>query len=345
MEGTNGKEEIRRSVKGEMQPLGEAEDGNMEQIVIQNDEDPDRLENHDQGATSHGQVSAEDASASASGAPTRRCRRIDCACGGKPAAAEPAPSYVYALGRIEARFPTAGIEKEFAQAVGRIDTSGQTDQEALRRALSRPENRYLARKMCWVCSIQGIDTYLLAPRDSSELDLLIDSIRSEPSPLDLDIVIGQRGPLAPPSMCNGLTVPVVFIDQVYSCDSRTLIDSIPRPEGTKAKDFQAVAEEVFYRIMQITDNAGATDEHRALNYLAVRYPDIYTATAEAHVHERSLSRVDVRDSRLRGTRTIKDVVLQYTDRKTDVKESFFVRVDVTEAFPFLVSKLAPFIDR
>jgi hypothetical protein len=27
--------------------------------------------------------------------------------------------------------------------------------------------------------------------------------------------------------------------------------------------------------MQLTDNAGATDEHRALNYLAMRYPAIY----------------------------------------------------------------------
>lgn len=29
------------------------------------------------------------------------------------------------------------------------------------------------------------------------------------------------------------------------------------------------------RIVQIADNAGATDEHRALNYLVVRYPRIY----------------------------------------------------------------------
>ena len=33
--------------------------------------------------------------------------------------------------------------------------------------------------------------------------------------------------------------------------------------------------------MQLTDNAGASDEHRALNYLAMRYPDIYARAAEA----------------------------------------------------------------
>jgi hypothetical protein len=33
------------------------------------------------------------------------------------------------------------------------------------------------------------------------------------------------------------------------------------------------------------------------------------------------------------------------NRATDVTEKFFVRVDVTEAFPFLVSKMAPYYDR
>jgi hypothetical protein len=33
--------------------------------------------------------------------------------------------------------------------------------------------------------------------------------------------------------------------------------------------------------MQMTDNAGATDEDRAPNYLAVRYPAIYAKAAES----------------------------------------------------------------
>jgi hypothetical protein len=39
-----------------------------------------------------------------------------------------------------------------------------------------------------------------------------------------------------------------------------------------AERFRETAGAVFDRIMQMTDNAGATDEHRALNYLTVRYP-------------------------------------------------------------------------
>ena len=81
-------------------------------------------------------------------------------------------------------------------------------------------------------------------------------------------------------MCNGLMVPIVVFDQIYSFDRDTLIKAIPKPEKTSAKEFAPAAEELFDRIMQMTDNAGATDEHRALNYLAVRYQAIYAKAAE-----------------------------------------------------------------
>nr|WP_211167669.1 hypothetical protein [Pseudanabaena yagii] len=34
-----------------------------------------------------------------------------------------------------------------------------------------------------------------------------------------------------------------------------------------------------------------------------------------------------------------------TKRNTDFTEEFFVRLDVTEEFPFLVTKLSPYYDR
>jgi hypothetical protein len=42
--------------------------------------------------------------------------------------------------------------------------------------------------------------------------------------------------------------------------------------------------------MQMTDNGGATDETRALNYLAVRYPAIYATAAESFERNSSLTR-------------------------------------------------------
>jgi hypothetical protein len=120
--------------------------------------------------------------------------------------------------------------------------------------------------------------------------------------------------------------------------------SLPKPEKTSAKEFAPAAEELLDRIMQLTDNAGATDDNRALNYLAVRYHRIYEAVAEAFARNESLSAVDVRPSSLSGTRNVVDVIFSFTNRSTDVVSKQFVRVDVTEEFPFLVTKLSPYYD-
>ena len=59
-------------------------------------------------------------------------------------------------------------------------------------------------------------------------------------------------------MCNGLMVPIVAFDQIYSFDRDSLMKAFPGRKKTSAKLCPA-AEEVFDRIMQMTDNAGATD--------------------------------------------------------------------------------------
>ena len=102
----------------------------------------------------------------------------------RPAAAERAPpaSYVYALGQIETRFPRPSVEKEVAQATGRAETAGQTDRQAFQHILSQRENRYLARQLCWVLTVQGLETYILQPRDPADLDLLIEALRARPTP-------------------------------------------------------------------------------------------------------------------------------------------------------------------
>ena len=237
-----------------------------------------------------------------------------CACcggqGGGPSASlndAKAISFVYAIGKVEARFPNLAAEKEFAQAIGRTETTGKTDQQAFHTVLSNRENRYLVRQLCWVLTIQGLETYLLLPRDPTDADLLVQAIRPAPTPNDIDVVIGVRGPIAPPEMCNGLMVPIVVFDQIYSFDRHALITAIPKPAKATDAQFGPAAEELFNRIMLLTDNAGATDEHRALNYLAMRYPAIYAKAAERFGCDCSLTGVEVRPSSLSSTRKIVDV--------------------------------------
>lgn len=281
--------------------------------------------------------------------------RASCGCGGAPGDCKcnanvqsnglAAYPFVYALGKIHPRCPRLELEKEFAQATGRAETIGLTDRQALHAVLAKRQNRYLVRNLCWVFSVEGLETYILQPRDATDLELLVESLRPAPSPLDLDVVIGVRGPIPPLDYCNGLMVPIVVFDQLYSFDRDALLKAIPHPEGIAAKQFETVASELFERILQMADNAGGTDEHRAMNYLIVRYPAIYSLAAERHARDNSLTGVEVRPSPLSGIRKIVEVIFAYTNRGTDVTEKFAVRVDVTGEFPFLVTKLSPYYDR
>jgi hypothetical protein len=284
---------------------------------------------------------------------------------GQAVAAPEPPPFVFALGQVAPRFPSLAVEKEFTQVVGRGDTDGLTDREVLQQVLADRANRYLVRQLCWVFLVEGVETYIVGPRDPADFDLLVETVRPGPDRGDVDVVVGELGPLAPPGACSGLTVPLVAFDQLYSFSRDELIAAIPRPEGEAPPEggtssrrgrrggedegeeerFRAAARELFDRIMQLADNAGALDEHRALNYLAVRYPGIYTTTADSFGRNASLSEVEVRPSRLSGPRKILDVIFSYRNRETDVTEKYFVRVDVTEKFPFLHTRMAPFYDR
>jgi len=194
------------------------------------------------------------------------------------------------------------------------------------------------------------------------LDQFIDAVQPSERGLDTDVVIGTRGPMAPPEMCNGLVVPIVLVDRIYSFQRPELMqalttasrpresepresDSRPRESEMTDDEFRRSADELFERIQQLADNVGAEDEHRAVNYLAVRYPQIYTHTAEMYARDFSLTRVEVLPSRLSGTRKLVNVIFTYTNRRTDVEEKYRVRVDVTEKFPFLERRLSPYFDR
>jgi PatG C-terminal len=277
-----------------------------------------------------------------------------------------AASYVYALGQVDWRFPSLGIEKEFAQAtagVGSDDGDAPTTRRTGSRraqqekapavtqhqlqsaALGDDANRYLARQLCWVLMIEGLETYVLVPRDPLDLDLLRAAVRPERRADDIDAVIGARAQIAPPEMCNGLGVPIVVFDQLYSFDRQTLISSIPVPEtmvDSEEQQFRTSAGELFDKIIHVADNAGATDEHRALNYLAVRYPRMYAVTTLMEQQNLLFTGIEVLRSPLGGVRNIVDVVFSYTHRQTDVTERQFVRVDVTEEFPFLVTKMGTY---
>jgi hypothetical protein len=278
------------------------------------------------------------------------CGKQGCSCGSEAVKATP-PSFVYAIGKVVYRFPTRSIELELAQATGRRpeeETRGRTREEVNHKALTDPANRYIARQICYVLNIEGLETYILVPTDPLDIDRLANALKPVPARagmMDIDIIIGRRGPIASPEMCNGLMVPIVMVDQIYSFDRDVLMKAIPKRKGVNDAQFDKTANALFDHILQIADNAGDTDEYRALNYLAVRYDEIYHRTQLIQDENYSFAAVDVRPSRLSGTRKIVDVIFSYENRANRATQQWFIRVDVTEEFPFLVSPMQQYFDR
>jgi hypothetical protein len=94
----------------------------------------------------------------------------------------------------------------------------------------------------------------------------------------------------------------------------------------------------------MANNAGMTDEHRALNYLAMRYPQIYAAAARQDAGGASLSGLAVRRSPLSSMRTVVDVIFSYSRPESDIPDRQFVRVDVSDQHPFLATGMAPYYE-
>jgi hypothetical protein len=251
--------------------------------------------------------------------------------------------FVYVLGQVEARFPNRSIEKEFVQIIERSKSANFEHQQAFYSVLSQPENRYLARKLSWILTIEGVPIYILLPTGPEDLDILLEAIRPSACPLDRQVVVGRKGPVAPPEMC-GLEVPMVLVDHLYSLEYNDFIKSI-RSESVTDEKFKAIARETFLRMMQLADNIGSTDKHRALNYLSVRYPAIYVKAAEELERNFLLTSVNAIFSRLSDNRKIVSVIQSFTNKETGAVEKYFVRVDLTEEFPFIVTKMAPYYDR
>jgi PatG C-terminal len=255
--------------------------------------------------------------------------------------------YVYAIGKLVHRFPNKSLEMELAQVTGRVpqeETRGHTREEALHKVITDPANRYMARQMCYVLTIEGLETYILVPADPLDVDRLAQALRPAPRADDIDVIIGLKGPIAPAQMCNGLMVPIVRVDQIYSFDRDTLMKAIPKRKGVSEDQYRKTSDAVFNHIIKIADNAGATDEHRALNYLAVRYDEIYHRTQIMQDENYSFTAVEVRMSPLSATRKIVDVIFSYENRANRATQKWFARVDVTEEFPFLVSPLQQYIE-
>jgi hypothetical protein len=285
-----------------------------------------------------------------------------CSCGGGGGTAK---GYLYAIGTVTARFPSMDIEKEFMQAWGRAAGQTLTISDADKFAvLGQGQNLYLARQMCWVFQSGDIDLFILRPRSHVELTDLVAALAPTPNQISFALVVGTVGGIAPAWMCNGVQLPLVSCEQVFSFTGAAFVnsivaearnDSVLIQKITKSLEGQnppvevndyllGAANNAFSVLTLLSDNTGQTDEHRAINYLTFKSMALYKKEIEMELEGFRLNSVTAQPDPLARTRRIQDVILVFA--KTDSQEvrRFFTRVDVTGQFPFMLNELSIFFD-
>jgi hypothetical protein len=136
-----------------------------------------------------------------------------------------------------------------------------------------------------------------------------------------------------------------FIEKIVADDGGTddagTEDGGSGREGNKAA--KSAALDLFARLTQRTDNRGQSDEHRAANYVALRYQPMYRLAAEAWHLGKSLVDVQLRRGPAGARRTVA-VRLVFRSPRSDVIERYQCMVDVTDRFPYLTVGLSPIFD-
>lgn len=260
----------------------------------------------------------------------------------------PAPKFVYALGRISVKAYGASLQQEINRLMALRNpdlTRGKSYDQVLFELLSERGNRYIARQLCYFLSIEKMSTYIVQARYAEDIDALIAALEPRDPPEDIDVVVGVLGPLATPEMCGGQVLPIVVFDRIYSFSRLDLLSALATPPQATDDAFLQANNELLDRVMQIADNAGALDEHRALNFLVLGRSELYRKVFDCQQANRILTAIETRPSRIGAGRRVIDVILVFTDRNNEFVEKWFMRVDVTEEFPFVVTKMSRYFDR
>jgi hypothetical protein len=267
-----------------------------------------------------------------------------CGSGPKPAppVAPPIPAHgpVIAVGGVSCAFPSLSVEKEFAQLLGQKEFNGFTDRQTMYSVLSKPENRYLARRMCFLFTPYGTGAspaYVVIPEQQDDLDLLIDTLQRPLSSTEFDVVKGQLIGIAPPALCNAQQLPILSFYQLYSFGLDEFLGALPRPDKMTEGEFKAACDELFHRVLHLASNASGPT--LGLSYAILSYAGLYKLVAEKYQQNYSLASVDVTASRL--TPGSADIWLKFIERKTSFSETYCFTVNYSGPFAFLEEPLHP----
>lgn len=252
--------------------------------------------------------------------------------------------YVYVIGKVQWAFGAPDIEKEYLQLLPDPVPANLTT-EAQRVQYVLQQNPFLAREMEWLFIIGGQPAYRLTPRSQTELNAFVTNmVPSDPTVIQYSYIVGTFDPL-------GGDMPRVVVNRTELFTLQELAacvtSALKAQNVTNIPSTQQIVN-VFDQTLQLANNTGDLDEHRALNYVSVNYPEVYVlptaqgATSSNLVFIGVETRHSVNDA---GGAKVIEVILKYQNQSTGVPLRFFTSVDVTGQFPYIVQKFQPYFER
>ncbi|MCF6438439.1 hypothetical protein L1077_03215 [Pseudoalteromonas luteoviolacea] len=258
--------------------------------------------------------------------------------------------YVYAVGYINAKFPSLNLEKELYQnslmdkhgtplpmlkninddiALQRLNRNTQLYQTVF-KGLNVSTNRYIARSMEWIFDNRyNEQLYTLVISTEALLTQCISALgRAQNNEVGQVVIVGEI--LAQGDVLVHTIVPVSalpFSDVIHS-------------ESHNNAQFKSLVTE----ITSLDTFAGDTDATRALNYALYNNAAIYQNSYHLCYQSRSdgpnpngyqLVKVDVNMNQS-GDRLVADVIFAYQGINTGAMQFWRSRVDVTGEYPFIV---------
>ena len=295
---------------------------------------------------------------------------------------------VYAYGTIQARFPSLSVEKEFFQSVNinhllpdaekgiYQSVSNASDLKRLNElinaknslykvlsqldqsgeVLSQPDqsdhlnNLYLAREMCWVLqSRRDQPLYLLDIANDARLAELVRLLKVDGAGKKASIIaVGQARPLASNWACNGINAPVAALLSLTPVNPEGFCQTLQSQiNGLDASKCALIVSQ----LLTLTDNAGRTDEQRALNYALLNYLKIYQLAYSLlygggmDCCGRPLAgeggyRLDgVRTEPAQGSGRLVKLLFSFTGNQPGMRQLWYCVVNVSGNYPFIAEEL------
>lgn len=234
--------------------------------------------------------------------------------------------HVYAIGQIKPYFATIDLEKQYESAASFVKQPTSNFYNIVNYEASAQEQSnlsfrpflYLAQQANWVFTINNVDTYELRPRTVTQLNSLINASMSSDTDVILIGLIDKQNMFSSGGLSS---LPTVMIEHVINSAD---IDK------QKSNSMSLGALEC------LKPNIGLSSLERASNYLVTHFGQINTNQAQAQIMD-NVCAVHFQEVSETDHRSIVEIILSSSE---DTR--FACNIDVTDAYPFISSQLAPF---